>query len=74
MIHAGNLAHIFVCIIVNLQNALYGALILKRMVLAEQVRQLVVYLGAVFYGTGSLTDLDIDIGAQGLLRQSRVMS
>ena len=48
--------------------------ILERMVLTDQVCQLIVYLGAVLNGTCTLADLDIYIGAQCLLCQSGIMA
>ena len=73
-VHTGDLTHIFICFMEDLEHTLYSALILERMVLTYQVCQLIVYLGAVLNSTCTLADLDIHIGAQCLLCQSGIMA
>ena len=43
------------------------------MVLTKQVGQLIINLGAVLYGTGSLSDFDVHICTQCLLGQSGIV-
>lgn len=73
-VHAGDLTHIAVGLIEDLQQALDGALVLERMVVLNEAGQLVVDLGAVLHGAGALADLNIHIGAQGLLGQTGVVA
>ena len=75
-VHAGDLAHVLAGVIHDLHDALTGAFVLQGVHLAHlrEVCELIVDLGAVLHGAGTLADLDVDIGAEGLLRQARVVA
>ena len=75
-VHAGDLAHILAGIVHDLHDALAGALVLQGMHLAHlgEIGKLVVDLGAVLDGAGALADLDVHVGAEGLLRKAGVVA
>ena len=75
-IHAGDLAHVEIGVVHDLHDALAGALVLQGVHLAHlgQVCKLLVDLGAVLDGAGALTDLDVHVGAERLLRETRIVA
>ena len=66
--------YLSVCFMEDLENTLYRTLILKRMIFTNQVCKLIIYFWAVLYGTGALSDLNVHVSAQCLLRQSGVVT